>query len=75
MATTTHRDSAKVYAFPPGGRASRGGSHRKGVPAQPTPAKVVESECGSGWYHEAAVAEAEHASALAKPVRLFTDRI
>jgi hypothetical protein len=74
MPMTAHRDTATIYAFPSGGRASRGGN-RKGEPAHPPPAKIAHAECGSGWYHEAAVEEAEHASALARGVRLFPDRI
>ena len=74
MSTTAHRETATLYAFPSGGRANRGGS-RKGAPAHPPPAKIAQAECGSGWYHEAAVEEAERASVLARGVRLCTERV
>jgi len=74
MSTTAHRETAMLYAFPSGGRASRGGN-RKGAPEHLPPAKIAQAECGSGWYHEAAVEEAERASVLARGVRLFTERV
>jgi len=75
MTTQLHRPTAKIYAFPAGGRAGRSG-RRPGAktPAPQTSPLVTEAEFGSCWYHEAAVEEAEQAPKLASPMRLLTDR-
>ncbi len=52
--------TAKIYAFPPGGRANL---QRKGATASLFDREVEDLEraprivCGSSWYHEAAVDE------------------
>ncbi|MFG1464188.1 DUF2735 domain-containing protein [Xanthobacter sp. DSM 24535] len=60
MATSQYRGSAKIYAFPVGGRA--------GVSSQRTPTKpnndlaemqIATMSFGSSWYHEAAIQDAE----------------
>ncbi|MFG1398886.1 DUF2735 domain-containing protein [Roseixanthobacter pseudopolyaromaticivorans] len=60
MATSQYPGSAKIYAFPTGGRA--------GVSSRQTPAKPVNDlaamqiatmNFGSSWYHEAAIQDAE----------------
>ena len=71
MTTTTHRDSATIYEFPLGGRASRSAARS----LKPTEApKRAEVEYGSGWYHDAAVEE-EYAAMLARTIRLIPDRV
>lgn len=73
MSTTTHRDTATIYKFPSGGRASR--SRARSLKPMDAP-KLAEVEYGSGygcWYHDAAVEE-EHAEALARTIRLLPDR-
>ena len=74
MATTTHRETAKIYEFPSGGGASRNRSGARGA-AHPASTKIATAEYGSGWYHDDAVEEAKHTSMPARPVRLFTDRV
>jgi hypothetical protein len=60
MTTSSHRESAKIYQFPSGGRTSLRAS---GEPAEATAElasrRVAKTACGSGWYHEAAIEEAE----------------
>jgi hypothetical protein len=61
MNTSPGQGSARIYQFPAGGRAALGGRRReefKPVTEQ-TSARVSEAACGSGWYHEAAIQEAE----------------
>lgn len=74
MTTTTHREAAKIYEFPSGGRASRNRASASSS-AHPASPKTAKAEYGSGWYHDDAIEEAEHATVLARPVRLFTDRV
>jgi hypothetical protein len=65
MTTDSRTASAKIYEFPvriraaariPGGAAS-------GEPARPVadvaPSRISRTTFGSGWYHEAAIQEAE----------------
>jgi hypothetical protein len=75
MTTQLHQPSAQIFAFPAGGRTSRGGQ-RPGAKslARPTAARF-STVYGSGWYHEAAVKEAERSAEAEKPVRQFTDRV
>ena len=73
MTTATHREPAKIYEFPAGGRASRTRSGARELPQMTAP-KLAEVEYGNCWYHDDAVDE-EHATALARPVRVFTDRV
>jgi hypothetical protein len=60
MATSLHQESAKIIPFPPRGSLARGGSRQdaKAIAdaASPRAPKIV---VGSGWYHEAAIQEAE----------------
>jgi hypothetical protein len=73
MTTDTHRQSAKIYDFPSGGRPKS--SSAKALPqmAAPKLMEVEEVEFGRCWYHDAAVDE-EQAALSAKPVRIFRDR-
>ena len=74
MTTTMQRETATIYEFPAGGRASRIARPSSKPASHPPPAKLVKIEYGSSWYHEAAVEE-EHSTKLVRPVRLFTDRV
>jgi len=60
MTTTIHRESAKIYQFPMGGRAGLASLRSAAKPADdrfgaPSPQIVF----GGGWYHDAAVQEAD----------------
>jgi hypothetical protein len=62
MNTNLTQGSARIYQFPAGGRAALGGKRReefKPVTDQAS-VRVSEAACGSSWYHEAAIREAEH---------------
>jgi hypothetical protein len=59
MATNSAPTSAKIYAFPARGRFVAGNRQEK--PAELTSAPAVKVAVGSGWYHEAAIQEAEQA--------------
>lgn len=63
MAMHLHEGSARIYEFPKRGRFAVGGARQEakaGADAASTrPAKAV---VGSGWYHEAAIQEAERAA-------------
>jgi hypothetical protein len=74
MTTTMQRETAKIYEFPAGARTSRNAWPNSKPASHPQPAKLAKIEYGSSWYHEAAVEE-EHSTKLARPVRLFTDRV
>jgi hypothetical protein len=62
--------TAMIYEFPAGGRASARSSSKRA--AHPTLPKLVKSEYGRGWYHDAAVEE-EQTPKLVGP--MFSDRI
>ena len=56
MTTSTSGGSAQIYQFPPRGRfALNARSESQVVESQP----LVKVASGSGWYHEAAIQEAE----------------
>ena len=60
MTANSNRGSAKIYQFPPGGRAGLG---IRGDQARPVDnfaaSRVARVACGSAWYHEEAVQSAE----------------
>jgi hypothetical protein len=58
MTKDAHRESAKIYPFPAGGRGSFAG-RRVGIKAAVEFPSAQIADCGSGWYHEAAIREAE----------------
>jgi hypothetical protein len=61
MAESVLRESARIYQFPIRDRAVKAG-HREGKKvADLASTRVPNTESGSGWYHEAAVQEAEQA--------------
>jgi hypothetical protein len=59
MMTSISRGSARIYEFPPRGRFALNGRDesqlRTNLEAQP----LVKVASGSGWYHDAAIQEAE----------------
>lgn len=65
MATQTHRPTAKIYAFPAGGRAPPKGYRATTMPSPRTASLRAAAEpaphivYGSSWYHQEAVEEAE----------------
>ena len=62
MNTNFYRESATIYEFPAGGRAAFGSLRDASKPAADiTSLCVPKTVFGSGWYHEAAVEEAERA--------------
>lgn len=64
MTKISQGESAKIYVFPEGGRATLRGSNRDGAQSVVTmkpAARIPRAAFGSSWYHEAAVLEAEPA--------------
>ena len=61
MNTSFNHRSAKIYQFPPGGRAALGGRRPEETKAavDPSSLRVSEAACGGGWYHEAAIQESK----------------
>ena len=62
MSASSHTGSAKIYEFPMRGRFAIGGG-REDVKAGANVAspRIPKTVAGSGWYHEAAIQEAERA--------------
>jgi hypothetical protein len=59
MTTTSDRESANIYQFPARGRFAA--NQRDETKPTLTSQQVVKAAVGSGWYHEAAIEEAERA--------------
>jgi hypothetical protein len=61
MTENLHRQSAKIYEFPRGGRASLHGHRlvKQAAAIVPVGRRVSRIEFGDAWYHEAAIQEAE----------------
>jgi hypothetical protein len=56
MTTSTSGGSAQIYQFPPRGRFGLNArDESQAVESQP----LVKVAAGSGWYHDAAIQEAE----------------
>jgi hypothetical protein len=56
------RQSAKIYQFPVGGRASVGPRRMDSKPQHRSDLRTVNvapTEAGSGWYHDAAIQDAK----------------
>jgi hypothetical protein len=60
MAERIQRETAKIYQFPVGGRASRTAA-AKSTEDQVTVPRHAHVDFGSGWYHDAAI-ETERAA-------------
>ena len=60
MTTSTPRELAKIYQFPVRTRPTVGTHHGETqLGVYPSAAPYAAVACGAGWYHEAAVQEAE----------------
>ncbi|OYX74608.1 MAG: hypothetical protein B7Y95_05940 [Rhizobiales bacterium 32-66-11] len=60
MASSQYSGSAKIYAFPAGGRAGVSGRQTPAKPVNDLAAmQIATQNFGSSWYHEAAIQEAE----------------
>jgi hypothetical protein len=59
MTTNSDRESAKIYQFPARGRFAANVQRDAKPTLNLTPLQVVKAAVGSGWYHEAAIEEAE----------------
>ena len=64
MTTNIYGHTAKIYQFPAGGKAGIGERREKAKPIARLPKhsqQFADAAAGSGWYHEAAIQEAERA--------------
>ena len=61
MTTNSDRESARIYQFPARGRFAANVQRDEKPAASLTSPQVVKAAVGSGWYHEAAIEEAERA--------------
>ena len=61
MTEKLNRQSAKIYEFPSGGRAELHGHRlvKKAAAIVPASNRIAKVEFGTGWYHDAAIQEAE----------------
>lgn len=60
MKTSSDRTSAQIYQFPVRGRFAASIA-RDEMAAKPSTPQAVKAAGGSGWYHEAAIEDAESA--------------
>jgi len=61
MTTNSDRASATIYQFPARGRFAASVQRDETPTANLTSQQVVKAAGGSGWYHEAAIEDAERA--------------
>jgi hypothetical protein len=59
MTTSISRRSAQIYEFPSRGRFALHGRDESQLRAAPEPQPLVKVASGSGWYHDAAIQEAD----------------
>ncbi len=59
MTNTVQGGSAKIYQFPARGRFAA--ADRRNEAAKIPTSRIAQTACGSAWYHEEAIAEAERA--------------
>jgi hypothetical protein len=60
MNTSFHHGSAKIYQFPVRARPTIGAQRQEfETPVEINSPGISEVECGSGWYHEAAIQDAK----------------
>ena len=59
MTEKTQRETAKIYQFPVKARAHKASTPAGGRKVIELPARVATVEFGSGWYHDAAMQDAE----------------
>ena len=60
MTTSIAGGSAQIYEFPPRGRFALNGRDESQLRANLEAQPLVKVASGSGWYHDAAIQEAEH---------------
>lgn len=60
MTIGLHRETAKIYEFPVRGRAGVIARQEAAAAEAKTP-RLPQTSFGSGWYHDAAIADAERA--------------
>ena len=60
MTTSFPRGSAQIYEFPLRGRFALNGRDEAQLRANIELQPLVKVGSGSGWYHDAAIQEAEH---------------
>lgn len=60
MTANSHRETAKIYQFPVGGRAALRADARVVAPSEDlaTPPRASRVVFGGSWYHDAAIQEA-----------------
>lgn len=70
MNTGLNRGSAKIYQFPTNGRIAGDVTRREAtkLAADISSPRAIEAALGSGWYHEAAIEEAQRAKSVIKSV-------
>jgi hypothetical protein len=61
MTANSDRESAKIYQFPVRGRFAAAQLEETKAVSTPASQPVVKVAVGSGWYHDAAIQEAERA--------------
>lgn len=59
MTDKSQRQTAKIIQFPVKAHAGKFGQQASGRRAVELPARVATVEFGSGWYHDAAVEDAD----------------
>jgi hypothetical protein len=59
MTTSISRGSAQIYEFPPRGRFALNGRDESQPRADLESQPLVKVASGSGWYHDAAIQEAD----------------
>jgi hypothetical protein len=59
MTTSIPRGSAQIYEFPPRGRFAANGRDQSQLRANGEAQPLAMVASGSGWYHDAAIQEAE----------------
>lgn len=60
MAANSDCESAKIYQFPARGRFAASQREETKATSMLASQQVVKVAVGSGWYHDAAIEEAEH---------------
>jgi hypothetical protein len=59
MTESSYRETAKIYAFPARGRVAAGTRRDEAKSTAERAPRVLATDFGSGWYHEAAVKDSE----------------
>ncbi|MFE1600229.1 DUF2735 domain-containing protein [Methylobacterium sp. ID0610] len=59
MTTAPRRETAKIYQFPVRGRDGQGGRRPETSTSDRNAFRFADAAFGSGWYHDAAIQDAE----------------